>query len=91
MIPDTNTRTGKALIKLAVFSLVFVVLSNARADDLFNLENARQHWAFRLFEEVKLSKVEQSGWGVNEIDRFVGARLPAEIKYHIGKILPVDF
>ena len=75
MIPDTNIRMGKALTKLAVFSLLIVVLSNARAADLFNLENARQHWAFRLFEEVKLSKVEQSGWGLNEIDRFVLMRL----------------
>jgi hypothetical protein len=75
MIPDTNTRTGKALIKLAVFSLVFVGVSSARASDLFNLETARQHWAFRLFEEVKLSKVEQSGWGMNQIDRFVLTRL----------------
>ena len=75
MIPDTNIRMGKSLTKLALFSLVIVVLSNARAADLFNLENARQHWAFRLFEEVKLSKVEQSGWGLNEIDRFVLTRL----------------
>ena len=75
MIPDTNIRMGKTLTKLALFSLVIVVLSNARAADLFNLENARQHWAFRLFEEVKLSKVEQSGWGMNQIDRFVLTRL----------------
>ena len=56
-----------------------------------DLEKARQHWAFLPFKKIELPKVNRPGWGVNEIDRFVGARLPAEIKYHIGKILPVDF
>jgi hypothetical protein len=41
MIPDTNIRMGKPLITLALFSLVFAGVSNARAADLFNLETAR--------------------------------------------------
>ncbi len=57
----------------------------------FDLNKARQHWEFRPFKKIELPKVKQPGWGMNEVDRFVGARLPAEIKYHIGKILPVDF
>jgi hypothetical protein len=36
MIPDTNIRMGKALIKLALFSLVVVGLSNARAAGRFD-------------------------------------------------------
>ena len=62
-----------------------------QAADSLDLEKARQPWAFRPFKKAELPKVKQPGWGMNEVDRFVGARLPAEIKYHIGKILPVDF
>jgi hypothetical protein len=46
-----------------------------QAVDSLDLDRARQHWAFRPFKKVELPKVKQSGWGVNEVDRFVGARL----------------
>ena len=62
-----------------------------QAADSFDLNKTRQHWAFLPFKKIELPKVNQPRWGMHEIDRFVGARLPAEIKYHIGKILPVDF
>ena len=64
---------------------------SVQAVDSFTIDKARQHWTFLPFQKIELPKVNQPRWGVNEIDRFVGARLPAEIKYLIGKILPVDF
>jgi len=64
---------------------------SVQAVDSFALDKARQHWTFLPFKKIELPKVNQPRWGVHEINRFVGARLPAEIKYPIGKILPVDF
>ena len=65
---------------------------SVQAVDSFALDKARQHWTFLPFKKIELPKVNQPKWeGVHEINRFVGARLPAEIKYPIGKILPVDF
>ena len=64
---------------------------SVQAVDSFTIDKARQHWTFLPFKKIELPKVNQPRWGVNENDRFVGPRLPAEIKYLIGKILPVDF
>ncbi|MEO1859001.1 MAG: DUF1549 and DUF1553 domain-containing protein [Verrucomicrobiales bacterium] len=48
---------------------------SVRAADSVDLEKARQHWAFLPFNKIELPKVKQPGWGVNEVDRFVGSRL----------------
>jgi hypothetical protein len=59
-----------------LFILCFLInLMSVRAADSIDLEKARQHWAFLPFNKIELPKVKQPGWGVNEIDRFVGSRL----------------
>jgi len=63
-------------VRWLFFILCFLIDPlSVRAADSVDLEKARQHWAFLPFNKIELPKVKQPGWGVNEVDRFVGSRL----------------
>ncbi len=57
---------------LSVWALALVPWF-ARAEP--DLQRARQHWAFRPFQEVAVPEVKQAGWGANEIDRLFSPSL----------------
>ena len=60
--PDPRKETGSAASKTGPF----------------DLEQAREHWAYQLPKEAPVPAVEQAGWPINDIDRFLLARLESE-------------
>ena len=66
----------QAQLRRLLFILCFLFApTSAQAADSIDLDKVRQHWAFRPFKKAELPKVKQSEWGLNEVDRFVSARL----------------